>query len=68
MEADGGSIAHVKKQTSHLLHFFLGLFTLGLWWIVWFAVGIRASYDQRLAVETAARMDSERRGNVGRLG
>ena len=23
------------KPVNHLLHFFIGLFTVGLWWIVW---------------------------------
>ena len=29
-----------KSKTSHLLHFFLSLFTLGLWLPVWFIIGI----------------------------
>ena len=27
------------KAVSHLLHFFLGLFTLGIWWLVWPFIG-----------------------------
>lgn len=27
-------------RVNHLLHFFIGLFTLGLWWIVWFFIAI----------------------------
>lgn len=29
-----------KSKTSHLLHFFLSLFTLGIWLPVWIIVGI----------------------------
>jgi hypothetical protein len=29
-----------KGNTSHLLHFFLSLFTLGIWLPVWFIIAI----------------------------
>jgi len=36
------------KQTSHLLHFILGLFTFGLWWLfVWLPVTIFGGEKQR---------------------
>jgi hypothetical protein len=43
-----------KKRTSHLLHFFLSIFTLGLWVIVWLLVaasnGIdNANIDRKIA-------------------
>ena len=28
------------RRVSHLLHFFIGLFTLGLWWIAWLLLAI----------------------------
>lgn len=28
------------RSVNHLLHFFIGLFTLGLWWIVWLILAI----------------------------
>ena len=28
------------RPVNHLLHFFIGVFTLGLWWIVWLLLGI----------------------------
>lgn len=27
-------------RVNHLLHFFIGVFTLGLWWIAWFFIAI----------------------------
>jgi hypothetical protein len=27
-------------RPNHLLHFLVGIFTLGLWWIVWFFIAI----------------------------
>lgn len=27
-------------RTNHLLHFLIGIFTLGVWWIVWFFIAI----------------------------
>ena len=29
-----------KKKTSHLLHFFLSLFTIGLWLPIWLLVAL----------------------------
>lgn len=45
-----GSSAQIAKgkHTSHLLHFFIGLFTLGLWWLfVWLPVAIFGGEKQR---------------------
>ena len=43
-----------KSRTSHLLHFFLSLFTLGIWIPIWIFVGIvngiaNASIDSKIA-------------------
>ena len=27
-------------RPNHLLHFFIGLFTVGLWWIVWLVIAM----------------------------
>ncbi len=42
IESQGDFQAVVVKghRTNHLLHFFIGLFTLGLWWIAWFFIAI----------------------------
>lgn len=70
---------HVKSTTSHGLHFLISLFTLGLWVIPWICISIfglspakcsrcGSSYNQTLAVQTAARLDTERRQAGDRLG
>jgi len=42
IESQGDFQAVVVRghRTNHLLHFFIGLFTLGAWWIVWFFIAI----------------------------
>jgi hypothetical protein len=50
VESQGPTQAQLVKgkHTSHLLHFFLGLFTLGLWWItVWPAVTLLGGQKQK---------------------
>jgi hypothetical protein len=36
------------KEISHVLHFFLVLFTLGLWLIVWFLLGVGGGVKRTL--------------------
>lgn len=36
------------KETSHLLHFFLSVFTLGIWLILWLGLGIVGGIRRRL--------------------
>jgi hypothetical protein len=42
IESQGDFQAVVVRghRTNHLLHFLVGVFTLGLWWIVWFFIAI----------------------------
>jgi hypothetical protein len=42
IESQGDFQAVVVKghRPNHLLHFLVGIFTLGLWWIVWFFIAI----------------------------
>jgi hypothetical protein len=42
IESQGDFQAVVVRghRVNHLLHFFIGVFTLGLWWIVWFFIAI----------------------------
>ena len=35
-------------RTNHLLHFFVGVFTLGLWWLVWIAMAICGGEKRRV--------------------
>jgi hypothetical protein len=39
-------------RINHLLHFFLGLFTLGLWWIAWFLIWITCREDRYIVPRT----------------
>jgi hypothetical protein len=70
-------LAEAADIEPDLLHFFVGLFTLGFWWFVWLIIGLvnmsppkctrcGSNYNQKLAVQTAARLDSERRLTSGR--
>ncbi|HEX9655571.1 MAG TPA: hypothetical protein VGB89_01500 [Bacteroidota bacterium] len=34
-QTDTMAVLIYGEKTNHLLHFFIGLFTFGLWWIVW---------------------------------
>jgi len=36
------------KEVSHLLHFFLTLFTLGLWLILWLVLGVAGGVKRRM--------------------
>lgn len=42
IESQGDFQAVVVRghRPNHLLHFLIGIFTLGLWWIVWFFIAI----------------------------
>jgi hypothetical protein len=42
IESQGDIQAVVVRghRVNHLLHFFIGLFTLGIWWIVWFFIAV----------------------------
>lgn len=42
VESQTGIMAVMVKgrRVNHLLHFFIGIFTIGLWWIVWLILAI----------------------------
>jgi hypothetical protein len=39
-QSDFQAVLVTGKKVNHLLHFLIGLFTLGLWWIVWIILAI----------------------------
>ncbi len=49
IESQGDFQAVVVKghRVNHLLHFFIGLFTLGIRWIVWFFIAIFGGEERR---------------------
>ena len=38
------------KPVNHLLHFLVGIFTCGLWWIVWLILILTQKKEQRMRV------------------
>lgn len=42
-----------SHRVSHLLHFIVGLFTLGLWWIVWIILAIFGGEKRRAFAKPA---------------
>lgn len=47
------------QKVNHLLHFFLGVFTFGLWWIMWLFIAISAGWQDEKA-QSVFRRDYER--------
>lgn len=46
--SDSQATLEKGKHTSHLLHFFLSLFTLGLWIPVWILVAVLSGHKTKL--------------------
>ena len=38
------------KPVNHLLHFLVGVFTCGLWWVVWLILVLTQQKEQRMRV------------------
>lgn len=39
-QSDYQAVVITGKKVNHLLHFLVGFFTFGLWWLVWLALAI----------------------------
>ncbi len=39
-QSDTMAVVVYGKRVNHLLHFFIGVFTLGIWWIVWLLLAL----------------------------
>lgn len=39
---------YLGKRVNHLLHFFVGIFTLGAWWIVWAIMAIAGGERRKM--------------------
>ena len=46
--ADFQAVLAYGNRPNHLLHFFIGLFTIGLWWIVWIFIAANNRVTRRL--------------------
>ena len=53
VESDSGyqAVLVEGRRVNHLLHFFVGIFTCGLWWLVWLFFGITGG-ERRYVVRT----------------
>jgi len=40
------------QRVNHVLHFLIGLFTLGVWWIVWLILASRGGEERRTVKKT----------------
>lgn len=47
-QADSQAVLVFGKTPNHLLHFFIGLFTLGFWWVIWLILAITHKERRRL--------------------
>ena len=50
-ESEYQAILVMGGRVNHLLHFFIGLFTCGFWWLVWLFLGITGG-ERRYIVRT----------------
>lgn len=55
---DGDQIVVSSGSTNHLLHFVLGLFTFGLWWVlVWLPIGLAGGEKRRVIYANTSESD-----------
>lgn len=47
-QSDTTAVIVMGKPVNHLLHFFVGLFTLGFWWIVWIVLAITGGEKRQM--------------------
>lgn len=47
-QSDTMAVIVSGKPVNHILHFFIGLFTLGLWWIVWIILAITGGEKRQM--------------------
>lgn len=48
-QSDYSAVLVKGHRPNHLLHFFIGLITLGIWWVVWIAL-VLIGGEKRMAV------------------
>lgn len=47
-QSDTVAIVVTGKKVNHLLHFIIGIFTLGFWWIVWIILAISGGEKRQM--------------------
>jgi|ETNmetMinimDraft_2_1059921.scaffolds.fasta_scaffold159228_1 hypothetical protein len=45
---DSMAVIVFGKPVNHILHFFIGVFTFGIWWIVWLILGLTCGERRQL--------------------
>lgn len=49
-QGDYQAVIVYGQRVNHVLHFFIGLFTLGFWWLVWIMIAIGGGLRRELMV------------------
>ncbi len=49
-QSDANAVIVKGKQVNHLLHFLIGVFTCGLWWIAWLIIAITGGEKREMVV------------------
>jgi hypothetical protein len=58
-QSDVQAVIVFGRKPNHLLHFLIGVFTLGAWWIVWLILSIAQTETKRMiTVDEAGRVQS----------
>lgn len=47
-QSDYQAVVVTGKKVNHLLHFIIGLFTLGFWWIIWLILGLTGGEKRQI--------------------
>lgn len=47
-QSDTMSVIVYGKPVNHILHFLIGLFTFGIWWVVWLVLGLTGGEQREL--------------------
>jgi hypothetical protein len=59
-QSDTQAVLVFGKPPNHLLHFLIGLFTLGVWWIVWLVLALSNKETRRMiSVDEYGAMTSQ---------
>lgn len=63
-QSDTAAVVVKGRRINHLLHFFVGIFTLGTWWLVWIALALFAGERRHsITVDEYANITRKKVGN-----
>lgn len=49
-QSDFQAVLVTGHRVNHLLHFFIGLFTLGIWWLAWIVIAIVGGEERQMVL------------------